>query len=625
MSNIKLFLLLFLQISILITSKSKYEEIYLKSTEQVDIYTLNSIYYGYLEIPKDEDHLRLYQIPTGKEGQYTVQGYSIIVNEFGTITPKNTTIYYYINGTISEKYIPGLEINKTDISYSIGNSVVICKVGDRVFNITIIVHDYAKVYTEETLQKYVEENVKDQGTQLEQYTKITEYISQFPYSGDIESYITLIIFKKGNSWAASSAIDYMAKYAGIKSHIRVSENDNDKEIILRSVVALINNQFYVAKILYNESLEHNYTIYTIPQGYSYRKSEDENNIIIYQYDGYEEEITIPDKLDDLNVIGLDKKCFANGVKFSDTKITKITIPDSILSIGDGTFSDLNGLKEITIPKSVNNIGNNVFEGCNSLQKINVDNDNSDYCSDEGILYNKNKTTLITYPPGIKDNIFNTSEILEKIDNYSFYKNKFVNKIYLSKSIKYIGGKAFGDSNLEEIYFKGDPPYIGDDAFLFLFITVYYPKNNKKWDSIINSENYGSLEISWVGEEGEEEGEEGKEEEGKEEEGGESKEEEGGESKEEEGGKSKEEEEGGESKEEEEGKEEGGGEGNKENGQDKEESEIIIWVLIAIAFGIVIIILAILFFIIISKKKDTTSEQIERIDNDGLLKEKNENE
>ena len=58
MSNIKLFLLIILQISILITSKSKDEEIYLKTTEQVDIYTLNSFYYGYLEIPKDEDHLR---------------------------------------------------------------------------------------------------------------------------------------------------------------------------------------------------------------------------------------------------------------------------------------------------------------------------------------------------------------------------------------------------------------------------------------------------------------------------------------------------------------------------------------------------------------------------------------
>ena len=54
MSNIKLFLLIFLQISIFITSKSKDEEIYLKSTEEIDIYTLNSLYDEYLEIPKDE-------------------------------------------------------------------------------------------------------------------------------------------------------------------------------------------------------------------------------------------------------------------------------------------------------------------------------------------------------------------------------------------------------------------------------------------------------------------------------------------------------------------------------------------------------------------------------------------
>ena len=370
-----------------------------------------------------------------------------------------------------------------------------CKVGDKAFNITVVVHDYAKDYTEETLQKYVEENVKDLDTQLEQYRAITEYISQFPYNADVESYITLIILKKGNSWAASSAINYMAKYAGIKSHIRVSENDDDKEIILRSVVALIDKQFYVAKILFDESLEQNYTIYTIPQGYSYRKTEDENKIIIYQYDGYEEEITIPDKLDNLNVIGLDQKCFSNGVKFSDTKITKITIPESISSIGDGTFSDLPSLKEITIPKSVKNIGHNVFEGCNNLQKINVDNGNSDYCSDKGILYSKNKTVLVTYPPGIQDSTFNTSKNLEKIDNYSFYKNKNVKTIYLSKSIKHIGEQAFGDSYLEEIYFKGNPPYIGANAFNYIYsLKAYYPKNNTNWDSFNKTGKYGSLKF-----------------------------------------------------------------------------------------------------------------------------------
>lgn len=571
MSNIKLFLLILLQINILITSNSQTEEINLKSTEQIDLYTLNSFYRGYLEIPKDDDHLLKYQIEEGKQGKYTVYGYSVKVNEYGTVTPKNVTIYYYINGSITEKFIPGLEVNKTDITFSTGTSIVSCEAGDTSFNITFEVHDYAKDYTEETLQKYVEENVKNKTTQYEQYIAITDYISQFPYSPDVESYITLIILKKGNSWATSSAIDYMAKYAGIKSHIRVSENDNDNETILRSVVALIDDHFYVAKILYNKTLDKNYTINEIPQGYSYRKSEDEENIIIYQYDGYEEEITIPNKLDGHTVIGLDKKCFANGVKFSDTKITKITIPESIKSIGDGTFSDLYNLKEITIPKSVEKIGYNVFEGCHYLEKINVDSKNLQYCSDEGILYNKDKTILVSYPPGIEKDEFNSSKILQKFDNSSFYKNKHLNKVYLSKSINYIGGQAFGDSEIEEIYFKGDPPYIADDAFLYLFITVYYPKNNTKWNSTIESGDYGAFEISWkeIEVEDEEEDEE-----------------------------------------------------KKQNGQPEEESNTIIWVLIVV--GIVIILIAIIFLIII-KRKDSTSENIESIGNDGLLKEKNENE
>lgn len=427
--------------------------------------------------------------------------------------------------------------------------------------INVNVLDYAQLYAEETLLKYVNENIKNYSSQIEQFTAITDYISKYSYNPEIGNYIHLVILKSGNSSALSSAIDFMAKSIGIKSHIRVSENDDDKEVILRSVIALIDNEFYISKILFNESLVHNYSIYKIPQGYSYRKSEeDENSIIIYQYDGYEEEINIPGVLDNKKVIGLDKKCFYNGVKFTHTNIKKISIPESIISIGDGTFSELLNLTEITIPKSVKYIGYRVFEGSNKIENINVDKENTEYSSEEGVLYNKNKNILINYPPGKKNETFNTSEILEKIENYSFYRNHILNKIYCSKSINYIGKNAFGNSSIEEIYFKGDPPIIGEDAFLFLNVTINYPKNNKKW-TYINNSNYGSFNIAWKEIDID------------------------------------------------------------ENREDIMDNNTILWVLII--FGDIIIILVIIFIIIIKRKdKDKTSNNIETIGRDGLLKEQN---
>jgi hypothetical protein len=54
---------------------------------------------------------------------------------------------------------------------------------------------------------------------------------------------------------------------------------------------------------------------------------------------------------------------------------------------------------ITISDSVTSIGSAAFSGCTGLSVINVDAANQEYSSQDGVLYNKGKTTLHTYPAG----------------------------------------------------------------------------------------------------------------------------------------------------------------------------------------------------------------------------------
>lgn len=73
------------------------------------------------------------------------------------------------------------------------------------------------------------------------------------------------------------------------------------------------------------------------------------------------------------------------------------LPDSIEEIGTQAFYDCQKLEEVTIPASCKTMGDYVFEGCTSLKNIYVDEVNENYCSDEGVLYDKELTTLIKYP------------------------------------------------------------------------------------------------------------------------------------------------------------------------------------------------------------------------------------
>ena len=110
-----------------------------------------------------------------------------------------------------------------------------------------------------------------------------------------------------------------------------------------------------------------------------------------------------------------------------TSIKGIEFSDSIKKIGAYAFYG-STIREVEIPSNIKEIGNYAFAGCKYLTKIEVDASNSKFSSLSGVLYNKDGSTLITYPAGKTDNFVNISREVTEIANMAFYKCSSIKKV-----------------------------------------------------------------------------------------------------------------------------------------------------------------------------------------------------
>lgn len=187
-------------------------------------------------------------------------------------------------------------------------------------------------------------------------------------------------------------------------------------------------------------------------------------------------------------------------------ISQIEIPSSVKSIGDEAFCMCKKLKNVSIPEGTEVLGNNVFMYCqnlesveipstvkqitnthigtfaeaNSLKKITVSPDNQYFTSDsDGVLYNKEKTSLIHFPKKANITEYTVPEGVTELCHGTFKGATHLKKVTLPEGIVSIPHGAFMRcENLESVNIPQSVEYIGNNAFDFCHNLSYsFPENS----------------------------------------------------------------------------------------------------------------------------------------------------
>lgn len=183
------------------------------------------------------------------------------------------------------------------------------------------------------------------------------------------------------------------------------------------------------------------------------------------------------------------------------ELTSVTIPNSVTSIHNCAIEGNPKLTKVSIGSGVSYIGSTAFGMCYALQEFQVAPSNPYYCSVNGVLFNKDKTVLVTCPCGrrgeyaIPDGVKTIGECafalcvyltaltipnsVTIIDGWGLSNCSGLKSLIIPNSVTSIGERALqACEKLTTLTIPNSVTTVGDDAFVLCngLKEIYYPKN-----------------------------------------------------------------------------------------------------------------------------------------------------
>ena len=173
----------------------------------------------------------------------------------------------------------------------------------------------------------------------------------------------------------------------------------------------------------------------------------------------------------------------NGAFSGCNALQSVSIPDSVTSIENNAFSYCFSLQSVSIPDNVTSIGNGAFNSCNALQSVSI----PDSVTSIGIsafyyCYALQSVSIPYNVTSIGNGAFNSCFSLQSvsipdnvtsIESNAFYYCRALQSVSIPDSVTSIGNGAFSDCNaLQSVSIPDSVTSIGNNAFSYCYAYEY---------------------------------------------------------------------------------------------------------------------------------------------------------
>ena len=148
-----------------------------------------------------------------------------------------------------------------------------------------------------------------------------------------------------------------------------------------------------------------------------------------------------------------------------SKLTEISLPDNVTTLGADVFYKNTAMQTLHLGKNVSNFDGSMILDCTSLKNIYVTEGSEFLFSDNGVLYNGDKTVLLSYPMRHEGTSYTLFDTVQVIGPSAFRENTYIQEVVLPNGLQQIKQYAFEFcTNLKKVQIPNTVTLIDLNAF-----------------------------------------------------------------------------------------------------------------------------------------------------------------